>query len=243
MSCVCFRSFAFFDRFKYALWKHPSFMIIMGTTKPGNHVPSPLPFGRHNVLSPDDDIPDGTLVVSNGIIMAVGPSGEISVPKDAMVHDASGQVIMPGLVDTHSHVAEVEGADASAPIQPDIRVIDSINARDAGIQKAQAGGVTTANIMSGSGHLLSGQTEAYVPKTRVVLFEAGVAAAHGLSFSDALASITINAARLLGIQDRVGSLEVGKDADIALYDGDPFEYTTHCVGVLIDGVVVSDEIN
>ncbi|NBW94558.1 MAG: amidohydrolase [Bacteroidetes bacterium] len=83
--------------------------------------------------------------------------------------------------------------------------------------------------------------EAYVPKTRVILFEAGVAAANGLSFEEALASITIDAARLLGVDDRVGSLEVGKDADIALYDGDPFEYTTHAIGVLIDGNVVSTD--
>ena len=84
--------------------------------------------------------------------------------------------------------------------------------------------------------------EAYVPKTRVILFEAGVAAANGLSFEEALASITIDAARLLGVDDRVGSLKVGKDADIALYDGDPFEYTTHAIGVLIDGKVVSTEV-
>jgi imidazolonepropionase-like amidohydrolase len=84
--------------------------------------------------------------------------------------------------------------------------------------------------------------EAYVPKTRVILFEAGVAAANGLSFSEALASITIDAARLLGVDDRIGSLEVGKDADVALYDGDPFEYTTHAIGVIIDGNVVSTEV-
>lgn len=88
---------------------------------------------------------------------------------------------------------------------------------------------------------IQGGYESYVPKVRVVLFEAAIAAANGLSFDEALASITIDAARILGIDQRVGSLEVGKDADIALYDGDPFEYTTHCVGVIIDGAVVSDE--
>lgn len=77
--------------------------------------------------------------------------------------------------------------------------------------------------------------ESYVPKTRVVLFEAAIAAAYGLPFERALAAITIDAARLLGIDERVGSLEVGKDADLALYDGDPFEYTSHCLGVIIDG--------
>lgn len=81
--------------------------------------------------------------------------------------------------------------------------------------------------------------ESYVPKTRVILFEAAVAAGHGLGFSNALASITIDAARILGIDNRVGSLEEGKDGDIALFDGDPLEYSTHCLGVVIDGEVVS----
>jgi imidazolonepropionase-like amidohydrolase len=83
--------------------------------------------------------------------------------------------------------------------------------------------------------------ESYVPKTRVVLFEAAIAAAHGLSFGEALAALTIEPARLLGIADRVGSLTPGKDADLALYDGDPFEYTTHCIGVVINGVVTDNE--
>lgn len=83
--------------------------------------------------------------------------------------------------------------------------------------------------------------ESYVPKTRVVLFEAAVAAANGLSFTDALAAITIDAARILGVGNRVGSLEAGKDADLALFDGDPFEYTTHVTGVIVNGQVVSEE--
>ena len=87
---------------------------------------------------------------------------------------------------------------------------------------------------------LQGGFEPYVPKSRLVLFEAGVAAAHGLGFDNALRSITINAARILGVDDRVGSIEVGKDGDLALFDGDPFEYSTHCVGVVIDGEVVSE---
>ena len=61
-------------------------------------------------------------------------------------------------------------------------------------------------------------------------------------FDEALAAATVDAARLLGISDRVGSLEPGKDGDVALYDGDPFEYTSHVVGVVIQGEVVSREL-
>ncbi len=80
--------------------------------------------------------------------------------------------------------------------------------------------------------------ESYVPKTRVVLFEAAIGAAHGLGFDGALRAITLAPARILGLADRIGSLEVGKDGDLALYDGDPFEYTSHCVATVIEGEVV-----
>ena len=82
--------------------------------------------------------------------------------------------------------------------------------------------------------------EGYVPKTRVVLYEAAVAVANGLSFEDALAAITINSARIIGLEGRIGSLERGKDGDVAVFDGDPFEYTTHVCAVVINGVVVSE---
>jgi imidazolonepropionase-like amidohydrolase len=82
--------------------------------------------------------------------------------------------------------------------------------------------------------------ESYVPKTRVVLFEAALAAARGLTPEQALAAITIDAARILRVDDRVGSLEPGKDGDLALFDGDPFEYTSHVTAVVIEGQVVSE---
>ena len=82
--------------------------------------------------------------------------------------------------------------------------------------------------------------EGYVPKTRVVLWEAGVAVGHGLPADAALRALTIDAARLLGVGERLGSIEVGKDADLALWDGDPFEYVTHCLGTVIDGVEYRD---
>ena len=100
---------------------------------------------------------------------------------------------------------------------------------------------TTGAVLRAAGVPFAYQSgyEGYVPKTRVVLFEAGMAAANGLAWNDALASITIDAAKVIGLGGRIGSLEVGKDGDVALFDGDPFEFTTHAVGVVIDGKAVS----
>ena len=103
-------------------------------------------------------ISDGVLVIDGTTISAIGPASSVSVPAGATVHDASGKVIMPGLVDTHSHIGGPRGADGSAPIQPDVRVLDSIDARDPGFQRARSGGLTSLNVMPGSGHLMSGQT-------------------------------------------------------------------------------------
>lgn len=80
--------------------------------------------------------------------------------------------------------------------------------------------------------------EGYVPKTRVVLFEAAIAVANGLSHDAALRSLTIEAAEFLDVSDRVGSLEPGKDADLVLFNGDPFEYLTRTDAVFINGKAV-----
>jgi imidazolonepropionase-like amidohydrolase len=83
--------------------------------------------------------------------------------------------------------------------------------------------------------------EAYVPKVRVVGWEAAIAATNGLGFDGALASATLENARILAVEAHKGSLEVGKDADLAVFDGDPFEYRSHVCAVLIGGEVVSDQ--
>jgi imidazolonepropionase-like amidohydrolase len=82
--------------------------------------------------------------------------------------------------------------------------------------------------------------ENYVPKTRVVRYEAAMAMVHGLGFDRALRAITLDAARILEIDDRFGSIEAGKVADLVLYDGDPFEYATHVTAVVLNGKLVHD---
>ncbi|NBB73334.1 MAG: amidohydrolase family protein [Bacteroidetes bacterium] len=103
-------------------------------------------------------IENGVLIVQDGTIQAVGAAGTVDVPNDAVTHDVSGKVIMPGLVDTHSHVGRVEGGDGSAPLHPGVRTLDAVDVRHSSIDRARAGGITTVNVLSGSGHLMSGQT-------------------------------------------------------------------------------------
>lgn len=70
--------------------------------------------------------------------------------------------------------------------------------------------------------------------------QAGYAMRGGLPFDAALEAVTINPARILGVQDRVGSIEVGKDADLVLWNGVPFEATSRAIGVIVDGVLRVD---
>lgn len=102
-------------------------------------------------------IPNAVMIVHKGKIERIGPAGT-PVPADAVMMDVTGKVIMPGLVDTHSHLAGPDGADASGALSPDTRAMDAVNPTSDGFKKALAGGITTINIMPGSGYLMSGQT-------------------------------------------------------------------------------------
>jgi len=142
------------------------------------------------------------------------------------------KIVLDGVAEAYMVLPEIKASGYPVILHPtmyrsdsqteNLSMITATKLRDAGIPFALQSGY-----------------EGYVPKTRVILFEAAIAAANGLSFEEALASITSSAAKIIGVWDRVGSLEPGKDGDVALYDGDPFEYTTHCTGVVIDGQIVS----
>ena len=103
-------------------------------------------------------IEQGVLLIQNGKITAVGDARSVRLSSNVQIIDLKGKVIMPGLVDTHSHIGGGSGADGSSPIQPDVRILDSLNPQASSLQRAQSGGITTVNVMPGSGHLDSGQT-------------------------------------------------------------------------------------
>jgi imidazolonepropionase-like amidohydrolase len=112
-------------------------------------------------------IDDGVLVIEKGKIVAVGRAADTAVPGGARVIDLRGKVIIPGLVDTHSHIgvwarphvaAHQDGNEASGAVQSGLRALDAVCPDDPGIRMATAGGITTANIMPGSGNVIGGQT-------------------------------------------------------------------------------------
>lgn len=140
---------------------------------------------------------------------------------------------LDGAAEAHQMLPELKAAAVPVLLHPPM-------ARPTG--ELENAAYTTAGLLRQAGvpFAFTSGYESYVPKVRVVLFEAAIAAGHGLERKATLEALTIDAARLLGVADRVGSLEVGKDGDLALYDGDPFEYTTHCVGTVIEGRIVSD---
>ncbi|MCS7024684.1 MAG: amidohydrolase family protein [Bryobacteraceae bacterium] len=139
-------------------WVFEWLLVFAGSNLSLGAQPTPIAFvGARVIPITGSEIPNGIVVIQNGKILAVGgPS--TPVPARARRIDARNKVILPGLVDTHSHIGAVEGGDFSAALHPDVRALDSINVRDARIQKAQAGGITTVNIMPGSSLLMSGQT-------------------------------------------------------------------------------------
>lgn len=106
----------------------------------------------------------GTILIHDGTFVAVG-SG-LAVPRGAQVLDAGGRPVYPGLIDAHTHhgvYAEVsgpEGADGNEmtdPITPHVRALDGLNWFDPGFDEAMANGVTTVQVLPGSGNLIGGQ--------------------------------------------------------------------------------------
>jgi imidazolonepropionase-like amidohydrolase len=117
------------------------------------------------ITSPD--IPDGTVLIENGKIVAVGDS--VAVPDGAQVVDAAGSWVLPGFIEAHGHVGVSEEAEGWAgqdtnemtePVTAHVRAIDAINPADLGFRDAISGGVLAVNVNPGSGNPIGGQTVA-----------------------------------------------------------------------------------
>jgi len=126
--------------------------------------PPPFPAGQTVAItggtvltvSPQGEIANGTVLIRDGKIAAVG--SDLPVPQGAVVIEAKGRYVMPGIIDTHSHTA-VEGSvnECSDVITAETRVRDVIDQRDVSIYRQLAGGVTAINVLHGSCNAIGGQ--------------------------------------------------------------------------------------
>ncbi len=199
-------------------------------------------YGRKKEKSDEDKTPDVDLGKEALLRVLAGEMPALITANRA--HDITSalrlaeefglDLILSGAAEAYLVLDEIRGAGVPVILHPTM-------ARPAG-ERSGAAFDTAAKLRdAGIPFAIQGGYESYVPKARVVLFEAAIAASNGLSRSEALAAVTSSSAAILGIDDRVGSLEAGKEADLVLFDGDPFEYTTHACTVIVAGEVASDD--
>lgn len=102
----------------------------------------------------------------------------------------------------------------------------------------------TAGVLYKAGVKVALTTDHPVSLIQYLPICAGLAAKEGLGIEEALRAITINAAQICKVSNRVGSIEAGKDADIAIFDGNPLEVFTNCLYTIINGKIIyqSDKI-
>jgi imidazolonepropionase-like amidohydrolase len=97
----------------------------------------------------------------------------------------------------------------------------------------QRAGVKVVLLANGSG----GEE---VFNVRNLKYDAGVAVSYGLAWDDALRAVTLTPAEVLGVANRVGSLQAGRDANVVVWSGDPFEFATRVEHVFIRGREIAD---
>ena len=133
---------------------------------------------------------------------------------------------------TEGHLISEEVKESGFPaiVGPSLSIRNKIETQNADFK--------TAGILHKAGVKVAITTDHPVTRIQDLPICAGFAAREGLGVEEGLKAITINAAEICNVSDRVGSLEVGKDADIAIFDGNPMEVFTKTLYTIIDGEVV-----
>lgn len=130
----------------------------------------------------------------------------------------------------HLILEELKEAGFPAIVGPDMASRNKIEVKNMAFK--------TAGILSREGILTAVTTDHPVSMIQFLPICAGLAVKEGMPPEEGLRAITINAARICGVEDRVGSLAVGKDGDVAIFDGNPMEVFTSVLCTIIDGNVV-----
>lgn len=96
----------------------------------------------------------------------------------------------------------------------------------------------TAGILANAGVTVAVTTDHPVSLIQSLPMCVGLSVKHGLSLEEGFRAMTVNAAEICGVSERIGSIEPGKDADIAVFDGNPMEVFTNTLMTIIDGEIV-----
>lgn len=135
----------------------------------------------------------------------------------------------------HLVMEELREAGFPAIVGPDMASRNKIEVQNMAFK--------TAGLLSGHGILTAITTDHPVSMIQFLPICAGLAVKAGMEPGEGLRTITINAAKICGVADRVGSLAPGKDADIAVFTGNPMEIFTETLYTLIDGKIVYESEN
>src|SRR3954463_13230083 len=101
-------------------------------------------------------IENGSIYIHDGKIAAVGQT--VNAPAGAQVIDATGKFVMPGIIDSHSHIAlDSDVNEPTSPITPHMMMQDAFDYTDKAIYQTLAGGVTTSLLLHGSANMIGGQ--------------------------------------------------------------------------------------
>ena len=147
--------FLYFLYFLYFLCLLNPSGLVRGATPPD--APSVILIQNATVLTVSHGaIEHGSILIKDGKIAEVGAS--IKAPKDAQVIDASGQFVIPGIIDCHSHIAAEAINEGSVSVSSMVTMEEVLNPEDTDIYRDLAGGVTSANILHGSANSIGGQT-------------------------------------------------------------------------------------
>lgn len=130
----------------------------------------------------------------------------------------------------HLIAEELKDAGFPAIVGPDMASRNKIEVQNMAFK--------TAGLLAQHGILIAVTTDHPVSKIQFLPICAGLAVKAGMSPEEGLRSVTINAAKICGVDNRVGSLAPGKDADIAIFLGNPMEVSTKTLYTLIDGEIV-----
>ena len=191
---------------------------------------------------------NGSVLMNEGKIIAVGET--VTIPEEAEILNAEGKWVMPGLIDLQS-VPSIEnipsweralnrefGFTKVGVIPEETRDLVLVKPSDCIVNEPELWKLQFDKLVKmeqqGIDFCLVRDKGA---GPRLHLSMVGIAVERGVPFDAALRALTINPAKLLGLENEIGSIEVGKCAELTVFDGNPFLNTSLCEMSIVSGVI------